>query len=387
MKYNYKFCILSAGKGTRNKSIQGLHKALLPLENKPTISHILEKIPIDVEIVITVGYKADQIKSYLKTVHNDRKITFVDIENYDKPGSGPGASLLACEPYLQCPFIFMSVDTITQENYNYSAIKYNWVGYSTFEGKSGRSDYLLIDGETYLNKFYWGTGDKAFCGIAGIYDFNNFWKSLSANKTLLKNEIQVINGFDNLTEIELKYFTWYDTGDIDSYAKTKNRFHHEIVVPKVDEALFIDQNKVIKYFYDTNKVEQRINRVKYLNKTCPNVNKIDDNMYCYEMIHGKTLSKINDVRILKSLLYYWYEKLCSNLFIKDESFLKNCRYIYHDKTYNRCKHFVNQEIDSIEYVNGVKVEKINYMLDKIDWEKYILMLYQQIFTEIYNQKI
>ena len=33
-----KFCILSAGKGTRNSNIVGLHKALLPLENKPVIS-------------------------------------------------------------------------------------------------------------------------------------------------------------------------------------------------------------------------------------------------------------------------------------------------------------------------------------------------------------
>ena len=38
-----KFCIFAAGRGTRNNNIDGLHKALLPIENKPTISYIIEK--------------------------------------------------------------------------------------------------------------------------------------------------------------------------------------------------------------------------------------------------------------------------------------------------------------------------------------------------------
>ena len=69
-----KFCILAAGKGTRNTSISGLHKALLPLENKPVISHIIEKLDFDVDIVIAVGYKSDQIKSYIAAVHSDRNV-------------------------------------------------------------------------------------------------------------------------------------------------------------------------------------------------------------------------------------------------------------------------------------------------------------------------
>ena len=41
----YKLCILAAGKGTRNTSIDSLHKALLPLENKAVISHIINSVP------------------------------------------------------------------------------------------------------------------------------------------------------------------------------------------------------------------------------------------------------------------------------------------------------------------------------------------------------
>ena len=39
-----KFCILAAGCGTRNDNVSGLHKALLPLENKPVISHIIDRL-------------------------------------------------------------------------------------------------------------------------------------------------------------------------------------------------------------------------------------------------------------------------------------------------------------------------------------------------------
>ena len=39
-----KFCIFAAGKGTRNNTVSGLHKGLLPIENKPVISHIIEKL-------------------------------------------------------------------------------------------------------------------------------------------------------------------------------------------------------------------------------------------------------------------------------------------------------------------------------------------------------
>ena len=42
--------------------------------------------------------------------------------------------------------------------------------------------------------------------------------------------------------------------------------------------------------------------------------------------------------------------------------------MYHDKTYKRCKFFENKDIDNILYVNGIKVDKINKMLDDIDWD-------------------
>ena len=105
-----KFCILAAGRGTRNNNIVGLHKALLPLENKPVISHIIDRLS-GVEIVIAVGYKSEQIKTYMNLVHPHKNIIYVDVDNFEGVGSGPGYSLLCCKDELQEPFVFTSVDT------------------------------------------------------------------------------------------------------------------------------------------------------------------------------------------------------------------------------------------------------------------------------------
>jgi len=362
---NYKFCIMAAGKGTRNTSIQGLHKALLPLENKTVISHIFDKIPKSVEIVVAVGYKSEQVKSYLNLVHSDRKITFVEIENYEGEGSGPGWSLLCCEEYLQCPFIFTSVDTIVEDEFGFEELRNNWVGVSEVKRKES-SQYCLIDGEKYLNKFFYGYGDKAFVGMAGVYDYEDFWKSLKI-KSLIKNEYQVIKGFDQLKKIELKYFHWYDTGNDFSYIETRNKFCNEVVALKNDESIFIENGYVIKYFYNQKKIQDRIERLNYLNNVTPEIQLLNENMIYHKYIDGKTVSLIKDVNILKKIIPYWYENLGKFHFEKNDIFLENCKKMYHDKTFERCEYFQNKEIDDIQYINGIKVDKIYNMLNKIDW--------------------
>ena len=106
-----KYCILAAGIGSRNKAILGLHKGLLPIQNIPTISHTINKFDNEKEIIITVGHQSEQIKSYLKFVHPNRKIKFIEIDRYTGKGSGPGYSLLQCKEELQCPFVFGTIDT------------------------------------------------------------------------------------------------------------------------------------------------------------------------------------------------------------------------------------------------------------------------------------
>ncbi len=93
-RLNYKVLIPSAGLGTRLGEIsKNLNKALVSIDNKPTISHVIEKFPEEVEIVVALGHKGDLVKDYLKMAHDNRKITFVEVDNYRGTGSGLGYSI------------------------------------------------------------------------------------------------------------------------------------------------------------------------------------------------------------------------------------------------------------------------------------------------------
>ena len=363
VSYNFKFCILAAGKGTRNNDVDGLHKALLPLENKPVISHIIEKLDKKVEIVIAVGYKSEQIKTYLDAIYTDRKITYVDIDNYDEVGSGPGYSLLCCKDELQVPFIFTSVDTIVKENIVFGGD--NWLGVSEVPIENSM-DYCLVKGSKYLDSLYYGTGNRAYVGMAGIHDYEDFWNSLE-DKQIVKDEYQVIHGFDGLEHIRLIDFTWYDTGNNKSYHDTKKVFCNDVVANKSDEAIFIHKEKVVKYFNDSDKAKQRVERTKYLNGMCPEVSVINDNMYSYDYIDGKLLSNITDETLMRKFLDECQENLWKETFSNGNRYLDDCVEMYERKTKERVKTLIDSELDKVKIINGVEVESIESMLERIDW--------------------
>ncbi len=59
---DYKVCILAAGVGTRMGELSNnINKAVLPVNFKAVISHIVEKFPANIEIVIAVGHKKKRL--------------------------------------------------------------------------------------------------------------------------------------------------------------------------------------------------------------------------------------------------------------------------------------------------------------------------------------
>ena len=112
----YKVCILAAGRGTRVTLPETTNKALLPVGEKSAFSHILEKFPVDTEIVIALGYRGELLREFVSLAHPERSITFVEVDEYEGPGTGPGYSLNACKEQLQCSFIFTSCDTVVLED-------------------------------------------------------------------------------------------------------------------------------------------------------------------------------------------------------------------------------------------------------------------------------
>jgi len=358
-----KVCILAAGIGSRNKCIEGLHKALLPLNNKPVISHIIDSFPQDMEIVIALGYKQKQLLSYLEEVHTSKNITYVTVDNFDKSGSGPGYSLYQCKNHLQEPFIFTSVDTLLDEFP--VSVDSNWIGTSNIDEKKSSSYCLVsVDNET-VKDLYYGSGNLAFVGTAGVKDYKTFWNNLE--KTLLSvNEIQVIPALQSLTNIKAINSVWYDTGNIESYYNTKKVYNNDIVAPKNNETIFLDNNLVIKYFSNSKKNLSRVERVKFLNDCTPDTTYLNDNMYCYEYINGALLSNITNVEIMREFFSFCDSKLWLKK-NRDDIFISNCRSMYEFKTKSRINELIDSDLDKIRFINGLEVQPIRTIYEKIGW--------------------
>jgi len=362
----YKFCILAAGRGTRNKTIEGLHKALLPIENKAIISRIIENVPRSVEIVIPVGYKSEQVKSYVNHVFPNRKIQFVDVDNYDGEGSGPGYSLLQCEKYLQCPFIFTSVDTLIDEKELIDLPEYNWVGVSNVDVESS-SSYCLVKGDRVVESFYYGSGVQAFIGMSGILDYDVFWDSLKNNSNL-NNEHQVLDGFSKLDEVQMLDFTWYDLGNDEAYLKTKKQLSDEVVATKNDECIFIERGKVIKYYSDSEKAKKRIDRASHLFGCVPETQQVNENMLSYDYVEGEMFSNVLDSNVLKAIFPYYKKTFWDDSFEKTDDFIEDCKRMYIKKLYNRIEFFVDSDLDKLTKINGRPVDPIMDILSTVDWD-------------------
>ncbi|MDC3391603.1 NTP transferase domain-containing protein [Candidatus Thioglobus sp.] len=378
---NFKLCILAAGKGTRNRSINGLHKALYPLENKAVISHIIECVPMDTEIIIAIGYKSEQVKTYIKHIFPQRDIKFIDVDNYDGPGSGPGLSLLKCKKHLQSPFIFTSTDTIIEAPHIFESLDEDWMGVSHVELEQS-SNYCLVydhenkEGAKYLKKLYFGEGNLAYVGAAGIYNHLLFWDSLenreffkSENPAIgIKDEYQVLDGFEGLKKVKLIDCIWHDTGNDESYEKVRKKFLNEVVANKANEAVFIENGKVVKYFADLAIAKKRIERTKHLNGSSPSIKYLNDNMFSYDFIKGHLLSNLLDDKLLKKILPFYFENFAIQQFEKTDEFLSDCKEMYFNKTHDRIiNSFAGTDIDKVEFINGVKVEGILELLKKVDW--------------------
>ena len=305
---NFKLCLLAAGCGTRINKFHNLHKSLLPVENKPVISKILDKFPSDIEVVVAIGHKSNQVKSYLNSVYSGRKFTYVQVENFSEKGSGPGLSLLNCKEHLQCPFVFTSIDTLVEDGVKINSVESNWIGTCSVSPEDSKNYCLVLDDrEGIVQELKYNVDNSilnAFIGMAGIYDYDKFWDGLS-RKNLIKGEHQVMNGLDVLIKYSLLKtlkLDWYDTGNIKAYNKTKSRFPNNLVIEKNDEIIYHDNNKIIKYFENDEKCEKRINRALSMKKVFPKVNKINKHMFAYDYVDAKMLTDVYETKTLEMFL-------------------------------------------------------------------------------------
>jgi len=371
------FCIVSSGKGTRMHHLtENINKALLPINGKAVISHIIDKVPENYDIIITTGYKAESLKEYCEAVHKERNITYVHVEDYDGKTSGPGASLLRCKHLLQRPFYFSTVDCLIK-NDKIPSIDSDWIGLSP---TSIPDIYSTADLDENMNVINFKNKSKdgydyAYIGLSGIYNYEKFWETLM-KKIGVSGEFVSVYMSDY--KVKAKILDWYDTGTIDSYHNVKQIMEKDyFMLNKSDEYFYSVNNKIIKIFIDNNICENRIKRSKFLKNYIPKLTYGGANVYAYEKFEGKTLYEIDDYHVFKEFLS-WMKNFhtseiqkISEMNIPEYNIKKDAKIFYHDKTYKRLNRFLEKypNLDKLEHnIDDVQYKDLNYYLDKIDWK-------------------
>ena len=385
----YKVCIQAAGVGSRLTLGKGLHKALIPINNKSTLSRIIDLYPKKTSFVIIVGYEKNQIISFIEAKYPTLHVEYVEVKKFKGKGSGPGYSLLKAQEYLQEPFIFMACDTIVFKRPPLPTN--NWIGVSPTKKTT---DYLIIESEnSFMSKYYekksinyinkssqrYKKNSKdifnAFIGLAGISDYKLFWQGLSQNKMLHKNERQVSSGFDAIlnrkNSIKILDFEWIDTGSDESYSSAKKYFKDNFLL-KTNEFLYKEDNKIIKFFLDKSKARKRYERKKYIEDIIPDTHKSGEHFIWYNYVKGSLLSNTNNKSIFLNFLNFlqiniWSKKLTDKNQIA--KLIQNSLSFYKDKTYKRVEKYItnNKNADNVSWINNTKVSPIFHILDKIDW--------------------
>jgi len=373
----YRVIIPTAGLGSRLTGLsKNINKALISIAHKPGISYIIEKFDKNIEFVIPLGYKGDTVRDFLVLAYPDRKFIFVDIDKYEGMGSGLGYTMLQCREHLQLPFVFVSNDTIVLEDIKPPVN--NWMGYAHTENNAEYRSLRIAKRRVEEICAKGAEGDvKAYIGLAGIFDYKEFWDAMDNGINQGAIEVGESFGLRHLIDkdIEPINYSWFDTGNMDALHKTREYFKENSdanILEKEDEAIWFVNGKVIKFSIDEIFIKRRVERAEKIKGYIPEITSFTKHMYTYKKVEGKIFSNNPSVSnfhyFLDWMKPFWLPSVLTPS--EEKNFNSICMGFYKEKTYDRVKQYFTtfEQIDTEEIINGKQISGIYALLDKVDWK-------------------
>lgn len=356
--------ILAAGYGRRMGPFSRMiNKSLVPYNNKPLISHIIDKFPVDSNFIVAVGHEGQQVKDYLKYVHREKNITCVDIPDFNESETGPATSIRQCASVLPDKFLWITCDTLFDFDYE-DKLNHSWIAVSPVDSILAE-DYCWIkrDGNKIVEIHNKEKSNKAVDAFIGLMYLND----RRFLDTLIRKEAKdVYKGFDN---IDLHAYTvkqWQDFGTYEKWQEL-NEGLPEISFPKPNELFFHDNKKIIKFTTNKTLAKLKYNRA-ILNPDCMPKNIVyTDHFLIYDYIPGETF--YNYLTPSKFELFLNWAKY--NLWIDASSNSNDAAdKFYRLKTLERLEKFRIKYNTWSEFniVNGTQVKSINEYLEEINFK-------------------
>jgi NDP-sugar pyrophosphorylase family protein/mannose-6-phosphate isomerase-like protein (cupin superfamily) len=363
--------ILAAGLGSRLGNLtKEINKALLPINNRAIISHIIDKFPKEYEFIIAIGYKGDSVREYCELAFPTHKFTFVEIDNIEGTNSGPGYSALKCKSYLQRPFYIATCDCLIDSPLPH--LDGNWLGIQPTSYPEKYSTVQLNGNDIvgYSNKNENGY-DMAFIGLAGIWNYEVFWEQLENNIV----EGEIVSAFkipSNYPTFKAKKLKWLDTGNLDDLNKTKEYLNDKPLSLQKDnsEITYREDNTFIKFTPNKSVLDNRIIRAKELGGKIPDNFQYTNNFISYKWQEGSTLYEIDMFEVYVKFL----EELKSNISTQSPTSVEHINKFYVDKTNERLKLFLDKNTTNYytenHNINGIDYPSMESLFSKIDFKQF-----------------
>lgn len=376
---DFKVLITTSGIGQRLGDLtKYTNKGLVRIGKKPAISYIIEAYPKDTPFVVTVGYFGEQVRDFLSLAYPDRKIEYVEVDNFVGAGSSLGYSMLKAKDSLQCPFIYHATDTIVTEAI--PAPTKNWIGvYKGGDTSQYASWKVMGGGKLLFNDKGAIDFDYIHIGLIGINDYKKYWEGLeklykeNPNDQSL-NDCRVLElMLDKGESFGLQTFSeWFDIGNTSAlyHARSVISDHFENL-DKLEESIFIFDEFVIKFFHDEKVVAERVARGRSLGNLVPKIDGETKNFYRYTFAEGDNYSDVANPANFGNFLRWTKSNLWKNEDeVNADKFKIICRDFYLEKTKKRVKQFLdmNNLQDSLHIINGIEVPSIADMIEAIDFD-------------------
>lgn len=361
--------ILAAGYGRRMGPFSRMvNKGLIPYDNKPLISHIIEKFDTDTKFVIACGHMGQQVKDYVDVVHDDKNIIFVDIDNYAEGDTGPATTIRMCQEHIRGGFMWLACDTLFEFDYR-NKLDHNWIGVCPVDSTIAH-DYCWIEREAdaitnVVNKTTSSKAVDAFIGLMYAKDDEYLDNLLS---------IEAKETYEGFAGLELRAHTvrdWKDFGTYEKWQELSSEFS-DVSFPKPNELFYSDNGKIIKYWTNPTQAQTRHHRSLRLQHTdsMPTNITVSGNFLVHDYAHGDIVYNQATPILFEKMLNWCQHSLWIKTAAKTNESIRACREFYLDKTVERLNQFRAKYAQWSEpcVVNGISVKSIDEYIDLVDFD-------------------
>ncbi|MCX7217257.1 MAG: phosphotransferase [Burkholderiales bacterium] len=375
---SYRVCLPTAGTGSRlGELTRFLNKSLVGIANRPILSHLIEQFSEDAEFVIALGHKGHLVREFLALAYPAKRFLFAEVSPFEGPSSGLGLSLLACQQYLQQPFVFISCDTLVrgapipppETNWMACAEVGDLAPYRTLALRGGNVEAICEKGEGRLGSH------QAYIGLAGIHDHQAFWTAMQSGGAQAIHTGEAYGLRALLPQgIAAHTLPWYDTGNPPALTRAREAYQEPDapnILEKATESIWFVDSQVIKFSDDEKFIANRVRRVEQLVGYVPIVTGTQPHMYRYGKVAGQVMSEVVTLPLFDRLLThsegFWTRQSLGEA--SSQAFRQTCMAFYREKTHERVALFYRNfgRQDGTEAINGRALPTLASLLAKVDW--------------------